>query len=192
MIEDGFSSHGLFTVKRNKYALVVSHNRRMLHRLPQQFDLLNKAVRCWSEWWVLATVFSSGLHETPQTIVLLHSCNPADSCSCVMSLARVWSLLESTLNYVQIISYVVSTSENIVCDHFYIQRKRLLLAQVSYLCAVWLILQQKLHLSEMVRDSIQDDNQHTETDEFIKTQQDLPGGIIWTIQNSHVASSFGN
>lgn len=66
--------------------------------------------------------------------------------------------------------------------------------QVSYLCAVWLILLQKLpeHLSEMARDFIQDYNQLTETDEFIKTQQALPGEIIGTIQNSHMASSFGN
>lgn len=64
--------------------------------------------------------------------------------------------------------------------------------EVSYLCAVWLILLQKLseHLSEMTRDSIQDDNQLTETDEFIKTQQALPGEIIWTTQNSHKANSF--
>lgn len=66
--------------------------------------------------------------------------------------------------------------------------------QVFYLSAVWLILLQKLpeHLSEMARDSIQDDNQHTETDEFVKTQQDVPGGIIRTFQNSHMVSSFGN
>lgn len=66
--------------------------------------------------------------------------------------------------------------------------------QVLCLCAVGLILLQKLpeHLSEMARDSIQDYNQHSETDEFIKTQQDLPGGIIGTIQNSHLANSFGS
>lgn len=56
--------------------------------------------------------------------------------------------------------------------------------QVSYLCAVWFILLQKLpeHLSEMAKDSIQNDNQHTETDEFITTQQDIPGGITGTIK----------
>lgn len=44
----------------------------------------------------------------------------------------------------------------------------------------------------MARASIQDVNQHIEVDEFVKAQQDLPGEIIRTIQNSHMASSFSN
>lgn len=174
--------------------MIVSHNRRMLHRLPQQLDLLSKAIRCWSEWWVLATVFSSGLHETSQTIVLLNSCNLADPWSCVISLACVVIPRE----YLKLCTNHLLSDLNFrnfcMWPFLHLEEQVTVYLQVSYLCAVSLILLQKLpeHLSEMARDSIQDDNQHTETDEFIKTQQDLPGGIIGTIQNSHLASSFGN